>query len=117
MALGICSAGLAFPERRAVQYAGFTCTPFMGGSLSLLLGDSEIALAHDGVLVLNQFTAPAMFIATGASALLGLLYFLFKDSIPTPNGKWSTPTADIVASDSAAAADGLLGENVDTPLT
>ena len=58
---------------RAVQYAGFTCMPFVGGLLSFLLGSDSISLIGDA-LVINQFTAPAFVMCIAASILFALLY-------------------------------------------
>eukprot|EP00752_Nemacystus_decipiens_P015766 g14076.t1 len=62
----------------AVQYAGFTVMPVLGGLFSYLLGSDEIPLIGR-FLLLTQFTAPAFFVTVLSSAVLLLLYFVFKD--------------------------------------
>lgn len=98
----------------AVQYAGFTCMPFLGGFLCWLL-KSRAYPVLDGLLVLNEFTAPAFFMAMAALILLGLLSFVFKDSLPKPKKKNKAPAAALVASD-ASAAKYLMGTPSDVSL-
>ena len=63
---------------RAVQYAGLTCMPIVGGFLSHALGSAKIPLIGQFV-VLTQFTASAFFLAAFAIVLFALLLFAFKD--------------------------------------
>lgn len=63
---------------RAVQHAGFTVMPVLGGLFSYLLGSEEIPLIGR-FLVLTQFTAPAFFVTALSSAVFFLLYFVFQD--------------------------------------
>lgn len=80
----------AFPRinYRAVQYAGFTCTPLIGGWLSYLLRDRVIHISgKNGLVVLDEFTAPAFFLASAAVAVLGLLWLVFRDSDRAPSGE------------------------------
>lgn len=99
-----------------MQYAGFTCMPFVGGFLSFLLKSRSFSVVGR-VLVLNQFTAPAFVMATAALLLLSLLSFVFKDSLPKPKkkGKPASPSAALVASD-ASAAKYLMGTPSDVSL-
>lgn len=103
-------------RNRAVQYAGFTCMPFVGGLLSFLLGPRSIPLIGD-ILVLDQFTAPAFVMCVAAVVLFGLLYCVFKDSIPKPKkkGKPTSTSAALVYSD-ASAAKYLMGAPSDVSL-
>lgn len=50
----------------AVQYAGFTCMPFVGGFLAFLMKDSRIPILGN-FLVLTSFTAPVSTIASSES--------------------------------------------------
>lgn len=70
---------LPFPWRiRAVQYAGFTVMPVLGGFFSYLLSSTEIPLLGR-FLMLTQFTAPAFFLMLMSSAVFLLLHFVFRD--------------------------------------
>ncbi|CAM9412963.1 unnamed protein product, partial [Ectocarpus sp. 8 AP-2014] len=62
----------------AVQYAGFTVMPILGGFFSYLLGSTEIPLLGR-FLLLTQFTAPAFFVAAMSTVLFLLLCFVFQD--------------------------------------
>ncbi|CAM9773448.1 unnamed protein product, partial [Choristocarpus tenellus] len=66
----------------AVQYAGFTCMPFVGGFLSYILGNRDIDML--GPLKLNQFTAPAYVMVCLSLVIFCLLNTVFQDSIPAP---------------------------------
>lgn len=103
--LGTCSVPVRPTQPdSAVQYAGFTCMPFVGGFLAFALRGHSFHLLGR-LVVLNQFTAPAFVMAVAAIALLCLLYFVFRDSIPRPKKK-NRPisvSAAIVASDASAA--------------
>lgn len=44
----------------AVQYAGFTCMPFVGGFLAFVIKDQSFPILGDA-LVLTSFTAPVRF--------------------------------------------------------
>ncbi|CAM9372145.1 unnamed protein product, partial [Hapterophycus canaliculatus] len=139
--LGVTRAYVAdksTPEQRtyllayttAVQYAGFTCMPFVGGFLAFLVKDRRIPILGK-FLVLTSFTAPAIFMMVAALVLLVLLRLVFKDSIPKPKNKTknakqvsastkkSTPLvkteADIVYSN-ASAAKYLMGAPSDVSL-
>ena len=100
----------------AVQYAGFTCMPFLGGFFSFLLESRSFPILGN-FLVLNQFTAPALFMVAAATTLFGLLLAVFRDSIPKPKkkGKPAEPSAALVASD-ASAAKYLMGVPSDVSL-
>lgn len=103
-------------KNSAVQYAGFTCMPFLGGFLSFVMGSRNIPIVGN-FLILNQFTAPAFFMAVAAATLFGLLAFVFQDSIPKPKkkGKPTEPSAALVASN-ASAAKYLMGAPSDVSL-
>lgn len=61
-----------------MQYAGFACTPLLGGYLSYVLGDRVLPVVGN-IIVLNEFTAPS-FALVGAGILsMNLLYFIFQD--------------------------------------
>lgn len=76
----MCTGACSFvpSSSRAVQYAGFTVMPVLGGLFSYLLGSEEIPLVGR-FLMLTQFTAPAFFVAAMSSAVFLLLYFIFQD--------------------------------------
>ena len=65
-----------FPS--AVQYAGFTVMPVLGGFFSYVLGSTEIPLLGR-FLMLTQFTAPAFFVMAMSVAVFVLLYLVFQD--------------------------------------
>lgn len=90
--------------------------PFVGGLLSFLLGSRNIPLIGNA-LVLNQFTAPAFVMCIAAIVLFGLLYCVFKDSIPKPKkkGKPTSTSAALVYSN-ASAAKYLMGAPSDVSL-
>jgi MFS transporter, ceroid-lipofuscinosis neuronal protein 7 len=60
----------------AVQYGGFTVTPFFGALFNWLLYDKDYRC---GILRLNMFTAPAYFMAAVTSMTLVVLALYFKD--------------------------------------
>ena len=90
--------------------------PFVGGLLSFLLGPRAIPIIGD-TLVINQFTAPAFVMFIAALIIFGLLYLVFKDSIPKPKKKEKpiSTSAALVYSD-ASAAKYLMGAPSDVSL-
>lgn len=60
----------------AVQYAGFTVTPFFGAFFNWYFQDSEYKV---GLIRLNMFTAPAYFMSFIVAATLFVLVYIFKD--------------------------------------
>lgn len=48
----------------AVQYAGFTCMPFLGGFLSFVFKDTHLPILGEA-LVLTSFTAPVINCSAG----------------------------------------------------
>lgn len=88
--------------------------PFLGGFLCFLLKARSYPILG-GLFVLNGFTAPAFVMAVAALVLLGLLSFVFKDSLPKPKKKNKAPAAALVASD-ASAAKYLMGTPSDVSL-
>ncbi|CAM9888603.1 unnamed protein product [Ectocarpus sp. 13 AM-2016] len=138
--LGVTRAYVAdksTPEQRtyllayttAVQYAGFTCMPFVGGFLSFVIKDRRIPLLGE-FLVLNSFTAPAYVMVVAALILFALLKLVFEDSIPKGkptktskqvrvSTKRSTPlvkTEAEIAYSSGSAAKYLMGAPSDVSL-
>eukprot|EP00529_Nitzschia_sp_RCC80_P018449 CAMPEP_0113483004 /NCGR_PEP_ID=MMETSP0014_2-20120614/23210_1 /TAXON_ID=2857 /ORGANISM="Nitzschia sp." /LENGTH=514 /DNA_ID=CAMNT_0000376537 /DNA_START=4 /DNA_END=1548 /DNA_ORIENTATION=+ /assembly_acc=CAM_ASM_000159 len=60
----------------AVQYAGFTVTPFIGALFNLTLQNVDLQW---GPLRLNMFTAPAYFMSSVVILTLVLMRFYFRD--------------------------------------
>eukprot|EP00903_Cladosiphon_okamuranus_P018701 g17214.t1 len=78
----------------AVQYAGFTVMPVLGGLFSYLLGSEEIPVIGK-ILMLTQFTAPAFFVTAMSSAVFLLLYFIFKDGIRRQSAKKASSAKEL----------------------
>ena len=60
----------------AVQYGGFTVTPFIGAFFIYILGQSDYQF---GLVRLNRYTAPAYFMAFMAACTLVVLSLFFRD--------------------------------------
>lgn len=75
----------------AVQYGGFTVTPFAGAAFSAYFGDKDED-GNDGVL--NQFTAPAFLMTFMVGIVLICLTFLFEDREVVKNAKKKTKKID-----------------------
>lgn len=60
----------------AVQYAGFTVTPFIGSLFTKLLDDREYKL---GIFRLNMYTAPAYFMNLVITFTLVMMILFFRD--------------------------------------
>mmetsp|Transcript_15740 Transcript_15740/g.23959 ORF Transcript_15740/g.23959 Transcript_15740/m.23959 type:complete len:510 (+) Transcript_15740:151-1680(+) len=60
----------------AVQYGGFTMTPFLGATFTAILKEDGIGY---GLFQLNMYTAPAFFMCFICLVTLFLLLFLFQD--------------------------------------
>uniref|UniRef100_A0A7S4AKJ6 Major facilitator superfamily (MFS) profile domain-containing protein n=1 Tax=Pseudo-nitzschia australis TaxID=44445 RepID=A0A7S4AKJ6_9STRA len=74
----------------AVQYSGFTVTPFVGSFFTKVLNDKEYKI---GLFRFNQFTAPAYFMNLVITATLVLMLQFFRNrvriSAPKNNNKKS----------------------------
>ena len=68
----------------AVQYGGFTVTPFVGATFSAFFGDPN---DDENVGIINQYTAPAFLMTFMGTLVLGCLAFLFEDRIVVKNAK------------------------------
>ncbi|CAM9152934.1 unnamed protein product [Scytosiphon promiscuus] len=88
----------------AVQYAGFTVMPVLGGFFSYLLGSTEIPLLGC-FLLLTQFTAPAFFLMLMSSVVFLLLHFVFRDGVRNKPAKSNTSSPS--AKDLSGAASGV----------
>jgi len=62
----------------AVQYGGFTVTPFVGSLFSKVLGDSDYKF---GLLRFNQFTAPAFFMNFVITVTIVFMLYFFRDRV------------------------------------
>ena len=60
----------------AVQYGGFTVTPFVGSFFIFILGDLDL---RAGPLRLNKYTAPAYFMTVITAVTLVVLFAFFRD--------------------------------------
>jgi ceroid-lipofuscinosis MFS transporter 7 len=94
----------------AVQYAGFTMTPFFGALFNTLLGDSDYQY---GIFRLNMFTAPAYFMTMIVAITLVVLSKFFQDRnrivVKKDIGKKSTRR---VAVDAVANSQTMIGMTV-----
>eukprot|EP00536_Pseudo-nitzschia_multiseries_P017426 jgi/Psemu1/264283/estExt_Genewise1Plus.C_15420008 len=72
----------------AVQYGGFTVTPFVGSFFTKVIGDNEYKL---GILRFNQYTAPAFFMNVIITFTIVVMLACFRDrariSAPKANNK------------------------------
>ncbi|CAJ1965809.1 unnamed protein product [Cylindrotheca closterium] len=68
----------------AVQYAGFTVTPFVGAFFNKVLEDTDVNI---GWIRINMFTAPAYFMSITVALTIYMLLMHFQDRARSQNPK------------------------------